>query len=97
MEVILQPSDRRDKKWQVMINNKTVHFGQKGAEDLTIHKDPSRMNLYLARHSRMGEDWTKKGITTAGFWSRWLLWSKPSLEEAKKLIESKFNIKINSN
>ena len=96
MEVILQPSDRRDKKWQVKIGNKTVHFGQKGFEDLTIHKDPVRMNNYLARHSRMGEDWTKKGIDTAGFWSRWLLWSKPSLEEAKKLIESKFNIKINS-
>lgn len=33
-------------------------------------------------------------ITFGGFWSRWLLWSKPDLEEAKDYIETKFNIKI---
>jgi hypothetical protein len=42
----------------------------------------------------MGEDWNKSGIDTAGFWSRWALWSKPSLEEAIKLIEKKFKINI---
>ena len=40
------------------------------------------------------EDWTKSGIMTAGFWSRWLLWSDPSLEKAKKIISKKFNIVI---
>lgn len=40
------------------------------------------------------EDWTKNGLNTAGFWSRWLLWSKPSLSDAKKLVENKFKIKI---
>jgi len=38
------------------------------------------------------ENWSKKGSRTAGFWSRWLLWSEPSLKNAKKLITSKFNI-----
>ena len=40
------------------------------------------------------ENWTKSGIKTAGFWSRWLLWSEPSLRDAIKLIESKFNVNI---
>lgn len=40
------------------------------------------------------EKWKKNGVNTAGFWSRWLLWSKPSMQEAKKLIKNKFNIKV---
>lgn len=40
------------------------------------------------------ENWTKKGIKTAGFWSRWLLWSSPSLSKAIKIIENKFNVTI---
>jgi hypothetical protein len=50
------------------------------------------MRRYLARHGRMGEIWSKRGIKTAGFWSRWLLWSEPSLEKAKKLISKKFGV-----
>ena len=30
------------------------------------------------------------GIYTAGFWSRWLLWSYPDLEKSKKFISKKF-------
>ena len=27
-------------------------------------------------------NWGKSGIFTAGFWSRWMLWNKPTLEES---------------
>ena len=57
---------------------KTVHFGANGYSDFTIHKDPERMKRYDARH-KTNENWTKSGIYTAGFWSKWILWSKPSL------------------
>lgn len=40
------------------------------------------------------ERWTKKGIDTAGFWSRWLLWSYPSLEKAKTFMSKKFGIQF---
>lgn len=33
-------------------------------------------------------------IYTAGFWSRWLLWSHPSLEDAKKFISKEFDIRF---
>ena len=72
---------------------KTVKFGHNKYEDYTIHKDNERMKRYLNRH-RSREKWGKKNIDTAGFWSRWFLWSEPSIPKARKLMESKFNIKI---
>ena len=91
-------SPKPEKKWRVIFSKdgKHVDFGQKGYSDYTIHKDPARMKRYLTRHSGMGETWTKKngGLGTAGFWSRWLLWSKPSLTEAKKFVSKKFSLRI---
>ena len=40
------------------------------------------------------ENWKKTGIKTAGFWSRWLLWSHPNLNKAKNIIAQKFKITI---
>jgi len=38
------------------------------------------------------EQWGAKGIRTAGFWSRWLLWSHPSLRAAKRFMARRFSI-----
>ena len=38
------------------------------------------------------ENWGKTGFYTAGFWSRWLLWSQPDLVSAKKTITKKFDL-----
>ena len=62
-------------------DGKVVRFGRKGFSDYTLHKDPERMKRYLTRHRRR-ENWTRSGAKTAGFWSRWLLWSSPSLSGA---------------
>jgi len=40
------------------------------------------------------ENWTKSGLMTAGFWSRWLLWSNPNLNKSKNIIKKKFKITI---
>lgn len=40
------------------------------------------------------ENWSKNGIYTPGFWSRWLLWSHPSINAAKREISKKFNVKF---
>ena len=95
MKIKLIKSPKVEKKWRVIFENgKHVDFGQKGYSDFTIHKNPARMQLYVRRHSGMGETWGSKGIKTAGFWARWLLWSKPSILEAKKLIHKKFGLNI---
>ena len=95
MKVKLCKSPKQDKKYRATFEDGGhVDFGGKGYSDYTIHKDPKRMKRYLSRHSRMGETWTKSGIRTAGFWSRWLLWSEPSMSRAKALMKSKFGIVI---
>ena len=38
------------------------------------------------------EEWKRKGMYTAGFWSRWLLWSHPTMKKSKDFITKKFNI-----
>jgi len=70
-----------------------VHFGRQGYSDYTIHKDRERMKRYLVRHTRR-ENWKRSGAKTAGFWSRWLLWSKPSLEGARRQTEKVLGKKI---
>ena len=96
--VYLQKSKNPKKKYTVVIFKndnkvKTVHFGASGYSDYTKHHDKDRMKLYDSRH-KSRENWTKSGITTAGFWSKWILWSKPTLTEAIKYTSKKFNIKI---
>jgi len=91
----LSKSTRNGKKFMVKVEDKIVHFGQAGASDYTEHKDKERKERYLARH-RNRENWAKSGINTAGFWSRWLLWSEPTIEASIKKIEKKFNVKINN-
>ena len=78
MKVILTKSKRAGKKYAVRVGNKTIHFGAKGYEDFTTHKDPKRKANYLARHQH--ENWNDP--TTAGFWARHLLWNKDTLEGA---------------
>jgi hypothetical protein len=70
-----------------------VSFGLKGFSDYTLHKDPERMKRYLTRHRRR-ENWTRSGAKTAGFWSRWLLWSSPSLNGARRKTEKVLGKKI---
>lgn len=97
MQVTLRKSPKPLKKWRVTFKNGThVDFGQKGYSDFTLHKDPVRMKRYVKRHSGMGETWSKSGLHTPGFWSRWLLWSRPSLEEAKKYMQKRFRITYSS-
>jgi hypothetical protein len=96
MIVYLSRSTRATKKFMVEVEGKIIHFGARGYEDYTTHKDVERMKRYIRRHRAM-ENWSKSGIKTAGFWSKWLLWTKPNLRDAIKHIESKFNITIRSN
>ena len=97
MNIILSKSNRKGKKWQVEIDDKImlrpkyIHFGSEGYEDYTQHRDENRKKLYIKRHEKR-ENWDD--LMNAGSWSRWLLWEKPSLQEAIKNMEKKFKIKI---
>jgi hypothetical protein len=71
---------------------KIIHFGSSPYEDYTTHKDDKRKTNYLKRHHN--EDWTITGIDKAGFWSRWILWNKTTLQESIKDVEEMFGIVI---
>jgi len=55
-DVKLELSEKKDKKYKVVIDNKTVHFGST-MEDYTKHKDESRRKSYLARAKGIKGDW----------------------------------------
>lgn len=85
------------KKFEVFVHDpnfkksKKIKFGASGYQDYTIHKDPTRKMLYDNRHKK-NEKWDDP--YTAGFWAKWLLWNKPTLQQSVKDIEDRFNITI---
>ena len=70
-----------------------IHFGSSNFSDYTKHNDEKRKTLYLKRHQAR-EDWTQSGVKTAGFWARWLLWNKKTLNASVDDIEKRFGLKI---
>lgn len=98
MQAVLQKSTRKDKRYSVLLNTPTgahlIHFGSPEHANYTTHKDPERRLRYIARHAKR-EDWTDP--TTAGYWSRWLLWEADNMLDAIKGLEKKgIKVKISS-
>lgn len=96
--VIRLVTDRAPHKFRAEFpEGRVVRFGLKGFSDYTKHKDRDRMLRYLGRHRRR-ENWGFSGRYSAGFWSRWLLWSKPSLQaavrETEKALGHRYRIKL---
>ena len=95
--VITKSKSSSKKKYDALVNgSKTVSFGQKGASDFTKHNDKDRKERYIDRH-KAREDWTKSGVKTAGFYSKHVLWNKPTLKESIDDINKRFknlNIKM---
>lgn len=78
-------------KYKVSIDGITIKFGAKGYSDYTKHKDKDRRDRYILRH-KARENW--KDYRTAGFWSRWILWNKPTIEQSIRDIKKRFKINI---
>lgn len=91
------PSDRPNKKYFIITSdNKRVYFGQAGYNDYTIYyskegkdKADKMKRAYIQRHKK-NENWGKSGINTAGFWSLFLLWNKPTIKESYNYIKHNF-------
>lgn len=96
LDIVIKRSHLPHKKYDAVIDGKkTVPFGQKNASDFTKHKDEERKQRYIDRH-RKNENWNNP--TTPGFYSRWLTWNKPTLEQSARDINQKFkniNLKLN--
>lgn len=52
----LELSEKKDKKYKVIVDGKTTHFGSK-MQDYTKHGSETRRNSYLARAKGIKGDW----------------------------------------
>jgi hypothetical protein len=94
---LVKLSQSTDKKYKYKITivnmhtnqKRIVRFGAQGYSDFPHHKDEHRKRLYIQRHKRH-ENWND--IFTAGFWSRWLLWNKDTIEASKRDIQRRFRV-----
>ena len=80
VKVKITKSDRKGKKYKAVFTydnkkTKTTHFGQKGAEDYTTHKDKERRKRYRDRHKK---DLDTGDYTRAGYLSYYILWGDSS-------------------
>jgi len=95
MEAVITTSPLKTKRYKVVITDgdkkKTIHFGAKGYENFTMHKDNERKYRYIDRH-KSKEDW--QDPFTAGFWALHTLWNKPTIQGSLNDIKRNFDIKI---
>ena len=90
-QIILQKSSNKDKKYDAIVEGKKVSFGATGYSDFTQHKDEERKKNYIARH-KPNQNWND--LKTAGAWSRWLTWNKPTISASIKDMERRFSVDI---
>ena len=94
--ISVKPSPKPDKKLEVTLETNTgrekhLHIGAKGMDDFTKTKDEEQKARYISRH-RAREDWTQSGLLSSGFWSRWLLWNKPTLQGSIRDVKDRFHL-----
>lgn len=96
MYVKISKSERKDKKYTAKFYDddgdvvQTTHFGQRGASDMTIHKNEDKKKAYLARHKN--ENWNDY-LTPASL-ARHILWNKPTLKASIDDYVKRFKLKL---
>ena len=90
----IRRSRKPEKKYDAVFERdgreKTISFGAAGMSDYTKHKNATRKQRYIKRHSGMGENWRKPD--TAGALSRWILWNKLSFRESVADYKRRFGL-----
>jgi hypothetical protein len=89
MDIFIKKSKKNNKKYDAIFNDKIISFGAKKYSDYTINKDDNKKENYIKRH-KVNEDFTKEGLKTPGFLSRFILWNKPTIKESIKDLNSKY-------
>lgn len=90
----IRPSHRAEKKYDAVFERdgreKVVSFGAAGMSNYTKHKNATRKQRYIRRHTGKGENWRKPD--TPGALSRWILWNKPSFRESVADYKRRFGL-----
>ena len=88
---LLKKSNRKGKRYEIVMTDHSHHFGAKGGKTFIDHKDPVKKRNWVARHS-VNKNWNSKH--SAIYHSRKLLWTEPNLTSAIKKYERQHNVKI---
>ena len=90
----IRKSHRAEKKFDAVFEKdgkeKIVSFGAAGMSNYTKHKNATRKQRYLKRHTGKGEKWQQPD--TPGALSRWVLWNKPSFRESVADFKRRFSL-----
>ena len=69
--------------------------GGKIPKSTMTESDPQKIQSRMLRVTLSDkENWKMSGINSAGFWSRWYLWSFPSFGGVEKYMSKKFGIVV---
>jgi hypothetical protein len=93
---ILKKSDRKGKRFVIEMSKPkphSHHFGALPFKKGTFidHKDEKLKKAWIARHKN---DKNFNNPMSGIYFSRFLLWNKPTLKESIKDVEKKLNVKI---
>ena len=95
LDAVLIKADNPDKKFTVYLENngkiKKINFGASGMDDYTLTNDNKAKERYINRHQKR-ENWDNP--STAGFWSKHILWEKKTIVGSIKKIEKDYDIRI---
>ena len=88
---ILKKSNQKGKRFVIIMDGMKHHFGSDVGKTFIDGRTQSERENWIKRHS-VNKNWNNKhsGI----FFSRYLLWTEPTLKEAIKKLEKLLNVKI---
>jgi hypothetical protein len=88
-------SDYTKHKTPSRMRSYVLRHGGRIPKRIIAERDPKRIQtLMLGVNSSDREEWKITGIDSAGFWSRWYLWSYPDFGSVRKFMSKRFGIKI---
>lgn len=88
-------SDYTKHKTPSRMRSYVLRHGGRIPKRIITERDPKRIQtLMLGVNSSDREEWKITGIDSAGFWSRWYLWSYPDFDSVRKFISKRFGIKF---
>jgi len=88
-------SDYTKHKTPSRMRSYVLRHGGRIPKRIIAERDPKKIqNLMLTVNMSDKENWKMSGVDTAGFWSRWYLWSFPTIDGVKKFMSKAFNLNI---
>ena len=88
---ILKKSNRKGKRFEIIMADHSHHFGSDVGKTFIDHKDEKKKENWIARHKN---DKNYNSKHSGIYHSRKLLWTEPTLKEAIKKYEKEHGVKI---